>query len=90
MAAKLMKTFMNGEYEICDAAARSDIESLKSNKAAKTHTHAVSDITGVLPITQGGTGASDRVEALHKLGIYWGTGEPPATQDAGTIYIQIV
>ena len=70
--AKLMKTFMNGEYEICDAAARSELE----NKAAKTHTHAASDITGVLPIERGGTGNSDRVEALHALGIHWGTDEP--------------
>lgn len=54
---------------------------------------------GTLPVSSGGTGAEDGVNALHNLGIHWGT-ESAETYWSGiengnelkknTIYIQIV
>lgn len=80
---KLMKTFMNGEYEICDEVAR-------TTKADIEHKHSANDVTsGTLSIERGGTGAATALEALNKLGISWGEEEPTATGTPNTIYIQI-
>ena len=46
-------------------------------------------VYGTLPVAKGGTGATSKEDALHNLGIYWGTDAP--TEDiskANTIYFQ--
>lgn len=48
-----------------------------------------SGVYGTLPVAKGGTGATSKEDALHNLGIYWGTDAP--TEDinkANTIYFQ--
>lgn len=45
------------------------INTALSGKAASSHTHAVADITGTLPISKGGTGATTATAALTNLGI---------------------
>lgn len=54
------------------------------------HTHRAEDIAaGILPIKRGGTGAATAPEALQRLGITVGTGEPPATGTPGSIYVKL-
>lgn len=46
---------------------------------------------GTLKVDQGGTGATSKEDALHNLGIYWGTEAPSKEKDiskANTIYFQ--
>ena len=45
------------------------INTALAGKAASSHTHAVADITGTLPISKGGTGATTAATALTNLGI---------------------
>lgn len=45
------------------------VSNIKANFAAKIHTHAVSDLTGTLPIAKGGTGATTVQAALTNLGV---------------------
>ena len=53
-------------FKVCDEAARTDIESLKSNKAETTHKHTAGDINGgTIPVQYGGTGRS--VHAEHSV-----------------------
>lgn len=44
----------------------------------------------VINIPSGGTGASTPVEALHNLGITWGTNTAPSEGTPGSIYIQLL
>jgi hypothetical protein len=44
-------------------------------------------VTGILPITKGGTGADDAVQALNALGIYVQTAQPAYA--AGRVWIKI-
>ena len=51
------------DFKICDEAARTDIESLKNNKAEATHKHTAGDINGgMIPVQYGGTGRSSHAE----------------------------
>ena len=69
---------------------KDDVAELQNDKSDKTHKHSVDDITsGVLPIEHGGTGSDIAVNALHNLGITWGTDEAPSTGTPNTIYIQL-
>ena len=45
------------------------INTALAGKADSSHTHAVADITGTLPISKGGTGATTAATALTNLGI---------------------
>ena len=47
------------------------------------------ETTFPLEVSLGGTGADNMADALHNLGIYWGT-QPPSIDSPGLIYIQIV
>ena len=58
--------------------------------APASHSHAVGDITGTLPVSQGGTGATTAYAALQALGITLGTSAAPSTGTANTIYIQLL
>lgn len=47
------------------------------------------DSSNVLPVANGGTGASGKgVDLLSNIGITFGTADPPSTGTPGTIYIQ--
>lgn len=78
-----------------------DIESwLVANKPVKVvydGEYWVADITkpdssnlhGTTPISSGGTGATNKIDALKNLGISWGTAAPPTKGAPNSIYIQI-
>ena len=93
----IMKNW-NG-YEIYDEVARTKVEELENGKADTSHTHSADDIEdGIIPVENGGTGSDNAVDALHNLGIYWGTQDSEAYWSEiengselkkNTIYIQI-
>ena len=58
--------------------------------AAANHTHALdsASITGILPISKGGTNANTAAQALANLGIIYSATEP--TYQAGAIWLQPV
>ena len=66
------------------------VAKIKSGFAPISHTHAMSDITGTLPINKGGTGATTASGALSNLGIttteYTPTGLNNCTVTACKVY----
>lgn len=64
---------------------------LKAAFAALGHKHDASDITsGVLSISNGGTGAATAAEALAALGVTVGEADAPETGAPGSIYIKML
>ena len=84
-ATKFMKT-LNG-YEICDESARNSIDN--TNNRLDDLKQVVDEITPIVPVNKGGTGATTAFAALNNLGITWGTAEAPAKGTPNSIYIQI-
>lgn len=58
------------------------VAKIKSGFAPISHTHAMSDITGTLPINKGGTGATTASGALTNLGIATTEYTPTAMNDS--------
>lgn len=50
--------------------------------AAANHTHTTSQLTGTIPVANGGTGATTPAEALVNLGIIYSTSIPPVVNGA--------
>ena len=64
---------------------------LKAAFASIGHKHDASDITsGVLPISNGGTGTATAAEALAALGVTVGEADAPETGAPGSIYIKML
>lgn len=64
---------------------------LKAAFAALGHKHDASDITsGVLPISNGGTGAATAAEALAALGVTVGEADAPETGAPGSVYVKML
>ncbi len=69
---------------------QSAITTQLDTKAASSHTHTVDDVTGTLPIAQGGTGATTAADARVNLGVlgatraegYWGLTNPDGADSA--------
>ena len=61
-------TDMNASFEAVSAELDNINDSL-GDKAPASHKHGVNDITGVLPVTKGGTGASNAKQAGINLGM---------------------
>ena len=64
---------------------------LKAAFAALGHKHDASDITsGVLAISNGGTGAATAAEALAALGVTIGEADAPETGAPGSVYVKML
>ena len=57
--------------------------------AASSHTHTISQVSGTVPVSKGGTGATAKgATLLSNIGITCSTSAAPTTGTAGTIWIQ--